>query len=358
MDAQMLIGVAQAMLIGILLIVCLNLYLIFRLKDLDPFAKWDPNAVNGALLLLFIIAGLPAAFLSSMAWSKEMVMTYNAASEHGQVIDNMFWWTMAVAVFVTVLTNILLFYFSWKYRYREGQKALYYPHNNRIEVLWTVVPAIVLTALVLRGVIVWNDVTGPAPDNALNIELNGKQFAWTARYPGSDLEFGETSVFLINEAKGNSLGFNLDDKRGFDDLVVSELVIPVNTDIELKIRSRDVLHSATLMHFRVKMDAVPGMTTRFHFKPTITTADMRLQTGNDAFEYEMSCQQICGGGHWNMRLPVRVVTMEEYKAWLAQQKTFIASYRELNPEKPAAPAPATQETPAPDQTASAQTVVH
>jgi cytochrome c oxidase subunit 2 len=342
MDAQSLISLAQWLLVLILGMVCANLYLVFRLKDLDPFARWNANLINAWLMLLFMIGGFIAAAVATGVWKEHFTLVFDPASEHGEWIDAMFWRTMAVSIFVTVITNVLLFYYAWRYRAREGQKALFYPHNNKLELIWTIIPAIVLTALILDGAFKWLKITAPAPDDALLVEVNGKQFAWTARYPGADLEFGETNVRLIDEGKGNTLGFNLEDKRGHDDLVTNEMVIPVNTDIEMKIRSRDVLHSATLAHFRVKMDAVPGMMTRFHFKPTKTTAEMRELKGNPDFEYEMSCQQICGGGHWNMRLVVKVVTMEEYKAWLAQQQTFIASYRQLNPEAGGAQASASE----------------
>ncbi|TAE47264.1 MAG: cytochrome c oxidase subunit II [Bacteroidetes bacterium] len=355
MEAQSLISFAQIALVAIFGLVCLNMYLVFRLKDIDPFAKWDPNQINGWGFIVFTIVGFAAAFISSAAWSDRFLLLNNPASEHGVEIDRMMWNTMYVSIAVVLITNPLMFFYAWRYRMRPGNKALYYPHNNKLELVWTIIPAIVLTVLVFDGAVVWTEVTNKAPQGAIEIELNGKQFGWTVRYPGSDLEFGETQVSFINEGKGNTLGFNMDDKRGHDDLVVQELVIPVNTDIELKIRSRDVLHSANLAHFRVKMDAVPGMITRFHFKPTITTADMRQRTQNENFEYEMNCQQICGGGHWNMRLVVKVVTMEEYKQWLASQKTFYAGWKSMNPDpviapekaaEPAAPATAPAHEPA------------
>jgi cytochrome c oxidase subunit 2 len=356
MDGQLLISIAQGLLLVILALTVVNLYLIFRYKEIDPFAKWNPDGVNGGLFMAFFVVGLIAAAMSTEQWFDKLILVTNPASAHGEEIDRMFWNTMWVTILVVVVTNFLLFYYSWRYRYREGTKALFYPHNNRLEVVWTVVPAVVLALLVFDGVGVWHDIMGNKSKDSLLVELNGKQFDWTIRYPGEDLEFGETAVNYIDEGNSNTLGFNFEDKRGHDDLVAFELHVPVDTDVELQIRSRDVLHSATLPHFRVKMDAVPGMMTSFNFRPTKTTAEMREITGNPDFNYEMSCQQICGGGHWNMRRVVVVETMEEYQAWLKQQKPFYAQWKEMNGE-PSTGGTAAAETAPADEAAESTAAV-
>lgn len=330
MDAQFLITLAQFLLVAILLLVCANLYLVLKLKEIDPFARWDGNKIHPNLFMAFWIFGVVAIAYATGVWWDEMIMVQDAASEHGQRIDSLFWVTMAVAVFVTLVTNTLLFYYAWKYRTEPGKKALFYPHNNRLELLWTVVPAVVLSLLVFNGVIVWHDIMGDAPEDSLQVELNAKQFDWTIRYPGQDMEFGETNVKYMNDATTNQLGFNFDDRRGHDDVVATELHLPVNRPVKFSIKSRDVLHSATIAHFRMKMDAVPGMTTSFWLTPSKTTAQMREELGDENFNYEMSCQQICGGAHWNMRRVVVVETWEEYQAWLAKQKPFYAQYKEIN----------------------------
>lgn len=337
----------------ILLLTIVNLYLIFRYKEIDLFAKWNPDKVNGALLMGFFVVAMVAAAMSTDQWYDKMILVINPASEHGAQIDRMFWNTMWITILVVVLTNFLLFYYSWRYRYRKGTKAFFYPHNNKLEVVWTIVPAVVLALLVFDGVGVWHDIMGEKAENPLMVELNGKQFDWTIRYPGEDLEFGETAVNYIDEGSANSLGFNFEDKRGHDDLVAFELHVPVDTDVQLNIRSRDVLHSATLAHFRVKMDAVPGMMTSFTFRPTKTTKEMREITENPDFEYEMSCQQICGGGHWNMRRVVVVETMEEYQAWMEQQKPFYAQWQETNGDPSTEGTATTEETPAAESEATA-----
>jgi cytochrome c oxidase subunit 2 len=339
MDAQSIITSIQLLLVVIFGLVCANLYLVLRLKNIDPFAKWNPHAINGGLFLAFLVVGMIAATASSIKWYPTLTLTLHAASEHGVKIDRMFWNTMIITILVVVITNTLLFYYAWRYQAKPGRKALFYPHNNRLEIIWTVIPAIVLVVLIFDGAMKWTEITAPAPKDAIRVEVNGKQFAWTFRYAGADLEMGESAVNYIDEGKANDLGINLADKRGYDDIVATELHVPVGRPVELLIKSRDVLHSATLAHFRVKMDAVPGMTTRFWFTPTKTTAEMREIMKNPEFNYEMSCQQICGGGHWNMGRTVVVDTEEDYQAWLEKQKTFAQVYEEVNGVKLSALSP-------------------
>ena len=336
MDAQSLISIAQLLIGVIFLMVVLNLYLVIRLKDIDPFRNWKPHEINGALFVIFGVVSMIAAGVAYARWSDLMILVKGAASEHGDKIDAMFWRTMYVSLFVTILTNALLFFYSWLYRARPGRKALFYPENIRLEILWTVVPAIVLTALVVDGAFTWNRIFGDPPADAIEIEMYGKQFEWNFRYPGNDQVYGDIGVGYINLATGNTYGFNFEDTKGHDDKVTKELHLPVGVPVNFTIRSMDVLHSATLPHFRMKMDAVPGMPTRFMMTPTITTKEMRERTGNPEFTYEMSCQQICGGAHWNMRREVIVETMEEYQQWLGQQQTY---YSQVNPGVETTPNP-------------------
>lgn len=325
MDSQSIISIIQGLLVFVVLLVFINLYLVIRLKDIDPFKSWNRDLLNGGLFMVFLIGGLAFAGISMVKWYPKMILLHNPASEHGVALDSMMWNTIWVTFLVVIVTNGLLFYFAWKYRNQDGKKGLYYPHNNKLELLWTGVPAVVMLILVGNGVIVWNDITmgDPKPDE-ISIEVTGKQFDWTYRYPGPDATFGETKVGFIKPGS-NEIGFNINDKDAFDDIVLGgtdTVYFPVNNSINLEIRARDVLHSATLAHFRVKMDAVPGMPTSFRFTPTLTTAEMRKRTNNPKFNYEMSCQQICGGGHWNMRRVIKVVSKEAYQAWLNSKTAY------------------------------------
>ena len=342
MDAQSLISFAQLLIGAIFVLVMVNLYLVVRLKDIDPFRKWKSNEINGALFVVFGVVGLIAAGISYASWDDLMILVNDAASEHGEKIDSMFWRTMYVSLFVTILTNALLFYYSWRYRGKPGRKALFYPENNRLEVIWTLVPLFVLILLIGDGINTWHKIFQDPPEESIEVEMYAKQFDWTFRYPGVDNTFGEIGVGYINEGQGNTIGFNFEDSKGHDDILATELHLPVGVPVNFTIRSRDVLHSATLPHFRMKMDAVPGMPTNFWLTPNKTTQEMRDITGNPDFNYEMSCQQICGGAHWNMRRVVIVESMEEYQRWLGQQKAFYTSWeqnfggpKEVNPVLPA-----------------------
>jgi cytochrome c oxidase subunit 2 len=105
-----------------------------------------------------------------------------------------------------------------------------------------------------------------------------------------------------------------------------ELHIPVGKPVEFRIRARDVLHSVFAPHFRLKMDAVPGMPTRFWFVPTKTTAEMRIETGNPDFNYEIACAEVCGRAHFSMRLIVVVEEPEEYEKWKAEQEPWLSRF--------------------------------
>ena len=328
MDAQSLITLAQIMIALILVLVSVNLYLVLKLKEIDPFAKWNANAINGGMFVIFGVVGAIAAGVTTSVYWDKMILVANAASEHGDKIDNMFWNTMYVTIFVVTVSCGLLFYYSWRYRGKEGRKATFYPENNMLEIIWTVIPAIVLSLLVFDGVIKWHGIFAEPPEDSMKIELTGRQFDWTIRYPGQDIEFGKSSVQYIDIAQNNVLGLNFEDQRSHDDVVTTEIHLVKGKPVNFSIRALDVLHSATLPHFRMKMDAVPGMPTSFWLTPTKTTEEMRNDTGNPDFNYELSCQQICGGGHWNMRRVVIVETQEEYDAWIKDQTPLYTSWKE------------------------------
>jgi cytochrome c oxidase subunit 2 len=216
-----------------------------------------------------------------------------------------------------------LFGFAFKYRGSDKRKGYYYPHNNTIEKIWTIIPAIVLTILVVFGFFTWREVTNTANVKGdINIDITGHQFAWELRYPGKDGKLGEVNYQAYYSAN-NFLGVNFNDKNSFDDLKADTLVLPVNRSIRLNIHAQDVIHSVYLPHFRVQMNAVPGLPTFFKFTPTITTADMRNRLDKPDFEYLLYCNKICGGGHYNMQKIVRVVTQAEYQDWLSHQKPYL-----------------------------------
>jgi cytochrome c oxidase subunit 2 len=247
-----------------------------------------------------------------------------AASEHGVKTDNMFWTSMAVVTFAFFISNTLLFYFAFKYRFNKNRKATFYPVNHKLELIWTVVPAIVMAILVFTGWRTWRDITSQAPSNAAVIELTGHQFGWYVRYAGvDDSQLGNVNYKLIDET--NSLGIDFTDKNSFDDFTATELHLPKGQPVLLKIRAQDVLHSVYLPFHRVKMDAVPGMPTKFWFIPTISTDEMRAKLGKPDFNFKVNCTEVCGRGHFGMSITVFVDEPEDYKKWVAEQKPFLAT---------------------------------
>jgi cytochrome c oxidase subunit II len=281
------------------------------------------NRINGFLMIVFMVLGLVGIF-----WCNELYrgkILGESASVHGEQIDRMLYITIAITGIVFVLTQVLLFWFAYKYQHSEKRKAFYFPHDNKLELIWTVIPAIALTVLVGFGLFYWFRITGEAPKGALEVEITGKQFGWIMRYPGKDEVFGKKYYQNISDKDNNSLGLIWDDPYTHDDIVVgNEMYIENNRPVKLIINSRDVVHDVGLVYFRQKMDAVPGTPTTLWFTPKFTTEEMKKKLGNPDFEYEISCDQMCGRGHYTMRGVIKVVTHEEFVLWLAKQKSNFA----------------------------------
>lgn len=333
-------------------------------KDSDDseIANDKDNNVNGYLMFAFVGFIYIFTIYSLYAWGEFVLGT--PASEHGKDVDKLMAISMALIFFVQTITQFLLHYFAFKYRGREGQKALYFADNNKLEAIWTIIPVIVLAGLILYGLYTWNNIMfidEEDKQDAIVIELYAKQFGWEARYAGDDKTLGKANVRLIEGI--NTLGVDLADPAAQDDKVVTELHLPVGKKIIFKMRSQDVLHSAYMPHFRAQMNCVPGMITQFSFTPSVTTADMRndeaivakvdkinkIRTKNSAklvaeggtaldpytFDYLLLCNKICGASHYNMQMKIVVDTPEEYKAWLAEKPTLAQQWKEANAPKPA-----------------------
>jgi cytochrome c oxidase subunit 2 len=278
------------------------------------------NNIMGAICLIFMIVGLSAAFWDI---TEQGSMTLpEAASKHGVKIDAMFLTTTCITLFVFVITQILLFSFLFRYKHSDKRRAYFLPHNNTIEKVWTIIPAIVLTVLVIFGFFTWQEVENSSPVKGdINIDVTGHQFAWEIRYAGPDGILGKKDFRLT--AGANKLGIDFKDKNSMDDLQADTLVLPVNKVIRLNIFAQDVIHSVYMPHFRVQQNAVPGLPTFFKFTPTITTEEMRRKVDDPKFEYLLYCNKICGSSHYNMQRVVRVVTEGEYNQWLAKQKPYL-----------------------------------
>ncbi|MBG6235243.1 cytochrome c oxidase subunit 2 [Pedobacter sp. CAN_A7] len=342
------------------LLLCLFIAIVgkaIRVYELTRQAQDKPeginwNKLNAVLFMLFLIVGLYGVYWEYTVHGN-MILP-EAASEHGVRIDQMFNITLIITTIVFIATHILLFTFSYFYRHQGNRKAYYYPHNNTIERIWTIAPALVLTVLVLMGFLTWRSIFYKVEDpnnKPLSIEVTGSQFSWAIRYAGPDGIVGRKNFKLINATNG--LGMDLKDKANFDDQMADEIVLPVNKPVRFTLTSKDVLHSFYLPHFRVQLNTVPGMATYMEFTPTITTAEMQAKTNDPAFKYILLCAKICGQGHYNMQKTVRVVSQEEYNAWIKEQPVYINNdlRKQFNLPIEAEPIDATADTTAKDTAA-------
>jgi cytochrome c oxidase subunit II len=293
-------------------------------------AKKQTNRINAFMLLAFLIIGLIAAYYCNVKLKGKILG--ESASVQGVDIDRMMWITFWLTGVVFVITQVALFWFAYKYQASDKRKAYFYPHNNKLELIWTVIPAIALTVLVGFGLFYWYKITGNAPKDAKVVEITGSQFKWEYRYPGSDGILGKKYFKNIAPDKNNPMGQLWDDPANHDDVYSSSepMHLVVNKPVRLVIGSKDVIHDVGLVHFRMKMDAVPGTPTTLWFTPRFTSKEMKEKTGNPDFVYEISCDQMCGKGHWSMRGEIIVESQEEFDAWFAGRK---AQYYVANPEK-------------------------
>ena len=319
-------------------------------RDKSQVANDKDNSVNGYLMLAFLGFIYLITIISFALWG-DLPLVSNSASEHGPEIDRLMIITMVVIFVVQTITQFLLHYFAFKYKGEKGKKALFYADNDKLEFIWTIIPVIALAGLIMYGLFTWNDIMFiDEEEDPLVIELYAQQFNFKARYAGEDNVLGKANVRLINLDNANILGLDESDPNAEDDIITTELHLPVGRPILFKMRSQDVLHSAYMPHFRAQMNCVPGMITQFSFTPTVTTEEMRLnpeiydkvrninKIRNDKskkllakgeeplesyeFDYLLLCNKICGKSHYNMQMKIIVDTQDDYEAWLKEQKLF------------------------------------
>lgn len=310
----------------------------------DRYLKENDRTAKG--LVVFMVGFLVLTIVSAYYYKNYMLGygPHESASEHGGSIDFMFNITLIATGIVFVITQVALFWLAYVAREKKGRRALYISHDNKLEMIWTAAPAVVMTFLVVSGLIAWNDIMADVKEGEdyIEIEATGYQFGWEVRYPGPDGLLGKKDFRLISAT--NSLGQDWSDPKNHDDMKVDEIVLPVGKKVRVRITSKDVLHNFYLPHFRVKMDAVPGMPTYFVFTPSKTTAEYRESLRNyaeyqvpadaddptgeqlwESFNYELACAELCGSGHYSMRRLVRIVSESEYEDWLSQQTSFYES---------------------------------
>ena len=320
-------------------------------RDNSQIANHKDNDIQGKLMFAFLVFIYLVTIFSFVSYTK--VLLPEAASEHGGTYDRLFFISFALIMFVQIITQALLHYFSFKYRGLKDTKASFITHDNKLEFIWTIIPAIVLFGLILYGMSTWSQIMNFEEDEeALVIELYAQQWNWKARYAGQDNVLGDANVRFLNDYDGrNTVGIDSSDPNGLDDVVVTqEFRLPVDRKVIFKFRSQDVLHSAYMPHFRAQMNCVPGMITQFSFTPTITTADMRMNAdvvdkvnrinkiryensqeliakGEESldpyqFDYLLLCAKICGSSHYNMQMKIIVESKKDFEKWIDQQQTF------------------------------------
>ncbi|PCH63768.1 MAG: cytochrome-c oxidase [SAR86 cluster bacterium] len=217
--------------------------------------------------------------------------------------------TFIVTGIVFLLCNLFLAYCVFKFRKKDGHKAVYEPENHKLEVILSVVTTIGVIAMLAPGLFVWAQFV-TVPDDATEYEAIGQQWQWSYRYPGADGQLGTAGTEFVTE--DNPFGVNPEDPRGQDDILVSRpnMHLPIGKPVKALLRSNDVLHNYTVTQFRVKMDLVPGLVTSLWYTPT------KLGT------YDILCEELCGIGHHVMRGSIIIEEQADYDIWLASQPTF------------------------------------
>ena len=333
----------------VIAVACWQFVKLLGLTKGDQAATPKENNINGWLMLV-LMGFLYALMIWSMYGAKDVLLPQLSASLEGEDIDKLFKISMTLILVVQFILQFLIFFFSWKYRGIKGRKALFFADSHKLELWWTVTPAIVLAGLIIYGLWTWNKVMDTSNiENPLVIELYAKQFQWEARYAGEDQVLGDANVRFIEGT--NTMGVDMTDKNAADDVAlaadpvsfVKELHLPKGRKVLFKLRSQDVLHSAYMPHFRAQMNCVPGMSTEIAFTPSVTTKDMReypdtktkfekinelrKSEGKEAveFDYLLLCNKICGASHYNMQLKIVVVEEAEFDKWMSAQKTLAQS---------------------------------
>ncbi|MDE0599339.1 MAG: cytochrome c oxidase subunit II, partial [Dokdonia donghaensis] len=195
------------------------------------------NRINGKLMLMFI------TFLYAITiycfWNYSKFYLPEPSSEHGADYDTLLFISLALIMFVQVITQALLHYFAYKYSGKKGQKALFYADNDKLEFIWTIIPVIVLAGLIIYGLFTWSDIMNFEEDeDAIVVELYAKRFGWQARYAGEDNILGNANVRFIEGA--NTVGVDESDADAMDDKITTELHLPVGRQVIFKLLSQDV----------------------------------------------------------------------------------------------------------------------
>jgi len=269
--------------------------------------------VLGLAIWIITIASV-AMFVTKHWWFPESI------TEHGPLVDHQFMITIIVCGIAFAAAQVGLGWVVWKYRDSSAATRATYSHgNNRLEVVWTVVTAIVFISLAVMGQRVWASLhLHAAPPGSYTVEVVAQQFSWNFHYHGKDNVFGRTDPKLIDDSALNYVGLDETDPNAKDDSVVSTLVVPVNRPVELILKSKDVTHSFFVPQLRFKQDLVPGMAIPVHF------------TVNRPGKYELACAELCGMNHYKMKSYMLALPENEFNELVnLPQEKFQARKDEL-----------------------------
>ena len=244
------------------------------------------------------------------------------ASTHGGQIDSMIGWVHVFMLVLFVGWGGFFVYCLIRFRQSRNPVANYTGVKSHASAYSEVGVALVEAVLLFGFAIpLWAARVDrmPSESEALVVQVTAEQFAWNVHYPGPDGVFGRTDIKLI-DTQSNPLGLDRSDPAAKDDVTtLNQLHLPVNKPVIVRLRSKDVIHSFGVPEFRVKQDSIPGLTIPIWFVPNVTTAEMRTQTGNAEFQYEIACAQLCGLGHYRMRGFVTVHTADEFQTWMDEK---------------------------------------
>lgn len=259
------------------------------------------------LCIIWLITFLSTYFFVAKTW-----WLPKGVAAAAPAIDHQFAFTYVAMGIIFVLAQCALGFLVWKYRDRGDARKVSYSHGNTmLEVLWTTLTAILFIGLNLMGSPIWAaERFEPAKPDAIPVEVTGMQFAWYFRYPGMDGKFGATKADLIDPSSGNeaAIGLDTNDPASKDDVIAATMYVPVNREVDLRLRAIDVIHSFFVPAFRFKQDAVPGLLIHMHFTPT------------EIGDYEIACAELCGMGHYKMHGMVKVVSQADFDKWIAERE--------------------------------------
>ncbi|MGH8578682.1 MAG: cytochrome c oxidase subunit II [Gammaproteobacteria bacterium] len=259
------------------------------------------------VLVLIVVASVLFNFLNPW-WFTPL------ASNWGQM-DLTLVITLWISGIVFVAITLFMAYAVFRYRHQKGRRAAYEPENRKLEWWLIGLTSVGIVIMLIPGLYVWAEFVN-VPKDALSVEVVGQQWQWSFRFPGKDGVLGRTDARLISAE--NPFGLHTGNPFGQDDVLVKsgDLHLPLGKPIKVLLRSKDVVHDFYVPHFRVKMDAVPGLVSGLWFTPT--------KTGT----FEIACAEYCGVGHHTMRSRVVVEDEGAFQAWLNEQPTLAQALSE------------------------------